>query len=331
MVRIAINGFGRIGRQFFKAAWNRRNEDIEIVAINDLMPTNVLAYTLRYDSVHGKWDHNIDSRENELIIDNHSIKVFKERDPSLLPWRDLNIDIVIEATGFFTKKEKALKHIDAGARKVLITAPSDDADFTVIKGVNEHLYDKSKHVIISNGSCTTNAVAPTIKVLDDNFGIEHAFISTIHAYTSTQSTVDRADPKHLERGRAAAVNIVPTTTGASKAVVKVLPHLNGRINAMAFRVPVVNGSIVEINALVKKETTKEYLNWLFKEVSKYHLNGVLGYSDEPLVSTDIINSPLSGIVAGLHTVVNGRNVRVLVWYDNEWGYSNRLVDIVKIL
>ena len=331
MVRIAINGFGRIGRQFFKAAWERRNEGIEIVAINDLMALESLAYLLRHDSVYGSWGHEIRVDGNSLVVDNQYIPMYSERDPSMLPWRDLGVEVVVEATGVFTKKEKASKHIDAGARKVLITAPSDDADFTIIKGANEHLYDKSRHVIISNGSCTTNAVTPTLKVLDDNFGVEYAFISTIHAYTATQSTVDRADPKHLERGRAAAVNIVPTTTGASRAVVKALPHLTGRITAIAYRVPVVNGSVVEINATLKRNTTRDYVNWLYGEVSKYHLKGILGYSDEPLVSTDIIGNPLSGIVSGLHTEVKDNKVRVVVWYDNEWGYSNRLVDVVKLL
>ena len=330
-MRIAINGFGRIGRQFFKAAWERRQEGIEIVAINDLMPTTTLAYLLRHDSVHGTWNHEVIAKEKELVIDGTSIPVYSEKDPLNLPWRQLGVEIVIEATGLFTKREKAIRHIEAGARKVLITAPSDDADFTIIKGVNEHLYNRQRHVVVSNGSCTTNAVTPTLKVLDDNFGIDYAFITTTHAYTATQSTVDRANTKHLERGRAAAVNIVPTTTGASKAVVKAMPHLAGKITAMALRVPVVNGSIVQINAILQRETNRDYLNWLFKQVAQYHLKGVLGYTDEPLVSTDIIHNPLSGIISGLHTDVKGNKARVLVWYDNEWGYSNRLVDVAKLL
>ncbi len=331
MVRVAINGFGRIGRQFFKAAWERRNEGIEIVAINDIGNLENLAYLLKYDSVFGKWNHEVKVENNHLVVDGVKIKFVKEPHPELLPWRDLNVEVVVESSGRFTKRNDAAKHLEAGARKVLITAPSDDADFTIIKGVNEHLYDKEKHVIISNGSCTTNAVTPTIKVLDDNFGIEYAFVSTIHAYTATQGIVDRPDPKHIERGRAAAVNIVPTSTGASKAVVKALPHLKGKIIAMAYRVPVVNGSVVEINAILKRTTTKEEVNWLFKEVSKYHLKGVLGYSDMPLVSTDIIGSSFSGIISGKHTHVDGNKVRIVVWYDNEWGYSNRLVDVLKLL
>jgi len=329
MVRIAINGFGRIGRQFLRALL-LRNEDIEVVAINDLVDPNNLAYLFKHDSVY-KDNFDVKVEGNQLLINGKRINIYSEKDPHLLPWRDLNIDVVVEATGFFTKKQDALKHIDAGARKVLITAPSDDADFTIIKGVNEHLYKRDKHVVISNGSCTTNAVTPTLKVIDDNYGVEYAMITTVHAYTSTQGIIDKPS-RHWERGRAAAVNIVPTSTGASRAVVKALPHLNGKISAIALRVPVVNGSIVEINALLSRETNKNHVNWLFSEVSKYHLKGILGYTDELLVSTDIIRNSLSGIISGQHTeVINGKLLRVLVWYDNEWGYSNRLIDIIKIL
>lgn len=329
MVRVAINGFGRIGRMVFRAGFN--HPYIEFVAINDLTHPSVLAYFLKHDSVYRGLDKTVSWTDNSLIVENREIPVFSEKDPEKLPWKSLNVDIVVESTGFFTHRDGAVKHLKAGANKVLITAPAKNPDITIVKGVNENWYDANKHFIISNASCTTNAVAPVLKVLNDNFKVKRAFFITNHAYTSTQALVDRANPR-LTRGRAAAINIIPTTTGASKAVEEVIPELKGKIKAMAYRVPVPTGSVVDITAEVEKPTTIEQLNWLFSEVSRYHLRGVLEFTTEELVSSDIIGNPHSAIFEANHTqVLDGTLVKLVAWYDNEWGYSNRVIDVITLL
>ncbi len=329
MIRVAINGFGRIGRMVFRAGY--KDPEIDFVAINDLTDTRTLAHLLKYDSVHGRFDGEVGFTENSLIINGKEIKVFAERDPEKLPWKELNVDVVVESTGFFTKRELAAKHLSAGAKKVLISAPSPDADITIVKGVNEHVYDKEKHHVISNASCTTNCLAPIVKVLNDNFSVIHGFMTTIHAYTSNQKIVD--GPHHdLRRARHAAINLVPTTTGATKAVELVIPELRGRLRGMAIRAPVADGSIVIFDCKIGKQVSVEEVNNLFKNVSKYHLKGVLDYTEEPVVSTDIIGNPHSTIFdSSLTKVIDGNLVQVVGWYDNEWGYSCRMIDILKIL
>ncbi|MEM4336983.1 MAG: type I glyceraldehyde-3-phosphate dehydrogenase [Candidatus Woesearchaeota archaeon] len=329
MIRVAINGFGRIGRQILQAGIN--DPEIEWVAVNDLTDTKTLAYLLKYDSVQQRETKDVVAEEDSIIVNGKKILVFAEKDPEKLPWAKLNIDIVIESTGFFTERAGAEKHIKAGAKKVLISAPSKDADISVVMGVNEHLL-KAEHKIISNCSCTTNAAAPLAKVINDNFLIEKGFIITSHAYTATQKLVDAPDSKDLRRGRSAAVNIVPSTTGAAEAVVQTIPELKGKLDGFALRVPVPTGSIVTLVAIVKKATTKEELNWLFGEVSKYHMKGIVQYVNEPIVSTDIIHNPHSCIFDSLLTKVTDNNlVSVTAWYDNEWGYSCRMVDMIKKL
>lgn len=329
MVRVAINGFGRIGRQVLQAGIN--DPDIEWVAINDLTDTKTLAYLLKYDSVHGISKYGVESADGGIIVAGKLIKVFAEKDPEKLPWKDLGIDVVVESTGLFTNKEGASKHIKAGAKKVLISAPAKGVDITIVKGVNEHLYNKDKHHIISNASCTTNCLAPIVKVLNDNFGVVHGFMTTVHAYTADQRLVD-APHKDLRRARSAAVSTVPTTTGAAKTVGEVIPELKGKLDGLALRVPVPDGSITDFVCELKKEVTIEEINTLFKNVSQHHLKGVIQYSEEPLVSADIIHNNHSAIFdSALTMVMDGKFVKVIAWYDNEWGYSNRMVDMVKIL
>lgn len=328
-VRVAINGFGRIGRAVFKIGFE--DKDIEFVALNDLVPPDNLAYLLKYDSVYGIWNHQVEVKNGNLSIDGKVIKVLSERDPAKLPWKDLGVDIVVESTGFFTDVNDARKHLEAGARKVLVSAPTKNGGKMIVKGVNEHTYDKSKDDIVNIGSCTTNCTAPVVKVLNDNFKVKHGFLTTVHAYTSTQGLVDKPSKK-WRRGRAAAYNIVPTTTGAAKSVVEVIPELKGRFDGIALRVPVLCGSISDIVCEVEKEVTVEEVNTLFKNVSQYHLKGVLEYTEEELVSSDIIGNPHSSIVDGKMTrVIDGHQVKVLAWYDNEWGFSTRLVEILKLL
>ncbi len=326
-MKVAINGFGRIGRQVFRIGFEK---GIEFVAINDLTDAKTLAHLLKYDSVHGKWNHNVEARDNVLVVDGKEIPIFAEKDPEKLPWKDYNVDVVIESTGRFRTRELASKHLKAGAKKVIITAPAEDPDITIVKGVNEHLYDPEKHHIISNASCTTNCLAPIIKVLNDNFGVNRAFMVTVHSYTNDQRILDLPH-KDLRRARAAAMNIIPTTTGASKAVEKVIPELKGKLDGMAMRVPTFDGSIIYLVAELKRETSKEEINWLFNQVSQYHLKCVLQYTEEPLVSTDIINNPHSSIFDASLTEVKGNMVRIVAWYDNEYGYSNRVVDIIPIV
>lgn len=329
MVRVAINGFGRIGRQVLQAGIN--DPDIEWVAINDLTDTKTLAYLLKYDSVHGISKYSVESADGGIIVAGKLIKVFAEKDPEKLPWKDLGIDVVVESTGLFTNKEGASKHIKAGAKKVLISAPAKGVDITIVKGVNEHLYNKDKHHIISNASCTTNCLAPIVKVLNDNFGVVHGFMTTVHAYTADQRLVD-APHKDLRRARSAAVSTVPTTTGAAKTVGEVIPELKGKLDGLALRVPVPDGSITDFVCELKKEVTIEEINTLFKNVSQHHLKGIIQYSEDPLVSADIIHNNHSAIFdSALTMVMDGKFVKVIAWYDNEWGYSNRMVDMVKIL
>lgn len=329
MVRVAINGFGRIGRQILQAGINE--PAIEWVAVNDLTDTKTLAYLMKYDSVQPRETKDVKADADGIIVNGKKILVFAEKDPEKLPWKRLNIDIVIESSGFFTDRDGAMKHIKAGAKKVLISAPAKNPDFSVVKGVNDNLL-KKEHVIVSNASCTTNCAAPLTKVINDNFGIEKAFMITSHAYTATQKLVDAPDPKDMRRGRNAAVNMVPSTTGAAEAVVLTIPELKGKLDGFAIRVPVPTGSIITLVSLVKKPTTKENVNWLFSQVAQYHMKGVLQYTEEPLVSTDIIHNPNSCVFdAGLTKVTDGNLVSVTGWYDNEWGYSCRMVDVLKLM
>ena len=325
-MKVAINGFGRIGRMIFRAA--QKEEEIEFVAINDLTNTENLAYLLKYDSAHGKFNGYINFDENNLIVNGKKIPVYKEKDPEKLPWKELNVDIVIESTGFFRTKELASKHLKAGAKKVLLSAPGKEVDLTIVKGVNEHLYNKNEHHIISNASCTTNNIAPVIKVLNDNYGVEKVFFVTVHSYTADQRLVD-APHKDFRRGRSAATNIVPTTTGAAIAVEEVIPELKNKIVGHAIRVPTVDGSITDINVILKRTVTEEEIKTLFKNVSNYHLKGVLQYTEEPIVSSDIISTTYSSIVDGKMIRVKDNVVKILTWYDNEYGYSNRMVDLIK--
>lgn len=329
MIKVAINGFGRIGRQVLQAGIN--DSEIEWVAVNDLTDTKTLAHLLKYDSVHGKSKYSVEVTNEGIIVAGKFIKVFAEKDPEKLPWKDLEIDVVVESTGFFTDRQGAEKHLKAGAKKVLISAPGKDVDITIVKGVNEHYYDKKKHNVISNASCTTNCLAPIVKVLNDNFGVVHGFMTTVHAYTADQRLVD-APHKDLRRARHATLSTIPTTTGAAKTVGEVIPELKGKLDGLALRVPVPDGSITDFVCEVKKDVTIEEINKLFKSVSMHHLKGVLEYTEEPIVSVDVIHNNNSVIFdAGLTMVMDKRFVKVIGWYDNEWGYSCRVVDVIKIL
>ena len=329
MVRVAINGFGRIGRQVLEAGINEPS--IEWVAVNDLTDTKTLAHLLKYDSVYGISQNRIEAKEHALVVNGKEILVFAEKDPANLPWKKLKIDVVVESTGMFTDREGAMVHLKSGARKVLISAPAKNPDITIVKGVNEHLYNKERHSIVSNASCTTNCLAPIVKVLNDNFGVARGYMLTVHAYTADQRLVD-APHKDLRRARAAAINLIPTTTGAAKAVAEVIPELKGKLDGIAIRAPVPCGSIATFTAELKKNATVERINWLFREVSKYHLKGVLQYADEPIVSRDIVGNPHSCIFDSACTnVIDGNLVSVTGWYDNEWGYSKRMVDVLKLL
>jgi glyceraldehyde 3-phosphate dehydrogenase len=329
MVRVAINGFGRIGRMVFQAGF--QDPAIEWVAINDITDTKTLAHLLKFDSVHGRFEGTVSFTDHALIVNGKEIVVLAERDPEKLPWGKMNVDVVVESTGFFTEREGAQKHLNAGAKKVLISAPAKNPDITIVKGVNEHLYDKARHNIISNASCTTNCLAPMVKVLNDNFGITHGFMNTAHAYTADQRLVD-APHKDLRRARSAAISIIPTTSGAATAVAEVIPELKGKLDGIALRIPVPDGSVVDFVCELKKDSSIEEINKLFKDVSGFHLKGIIEYSEEPLVSSDIIHNSNSCIFDALSTnVIDKRFVKVLGWYDNEWGYSCRMVDVIKII
>ena len=326
-VRVGINGFGRIGRNFFRAI-KERGSDIEVVAVNDLTDNHTLAHLLKYDSVLGRLDADVEYDDESITVDGKKIIVTAERDPKDLKWGEQNVDIVIESTGFFTDAEAAKAHLDAGAKKVIISAPAKNEDATFVVGVNHTDYDPAKHNIISNASCTTNCLAPLAKALKDGLGIEKGLMTTIHAYTGDQRLHD-APHRDLRRARAAAVNIVPTSTGAAKAVSLVLPELKGKLDGFAMRVPVITGSATDLTFTAPRETTVEEVNKIVKEAAAGELKGVLSYSEEPLVSTDIVTDPHPSIFDAGLTKVIGDQVKVVSWYDNEWGYSNQLVNLTE--
>jgi glyceraldehyde 3-phosphate dehydrogenase len=328
--RIGINGFGRIGRNYFRAAL-AQGADIEIVAVNDLTSPEALAHLLKYDSVGGRLKETVEVKDGNIVVNGNVIKVLAERDPANLPWGELGVDIVIESTGFFTKAAAAQKHIDAGAKKVLISAPASDEDITIVMGVNDGLYDPENHHIISNASCTTNCLGPLAKVVNDEFGIERGLMTTVHAYTADQNLQD-GPHNDLRRARAAAINMVPTSTGAAKAIGLVLPELKGKLDGYAIRVPVPTGSATDLTVTVSRETTVEEVNAALKKASESEaLQGFLTYTDEPIVSSDIVGDPASSIFDSGLTKVIGNQVKVVSWYDNEWGYSNRLVDLTELV
>jgi len=334
-VRVGINGFGRIGRNFFRAVL-AQGTDIEVVGINDLTSNDVLAHMLKYDSVLGRLDAQVSFDDNNLIVNGKAIRATAEADPAQLPWGELGADIVIESTGRFTKAEDARKHVDAGAKKVIISAPATCEDITIVLGVNDDKYDPAKHTIISNASCTTNCVAPMTKVLLDNFGIVKGLMTTIHAYTTEQQLLDqialtRKGTVNLRRARAAGINIVPTTTGAAKATSLVIPEVKGKLDGMAFRVPVPTGSVTDLVVDLEREVTKEEVNAAYKAAAEGPLKGILVYTEDEIVSSDIVNTAPSCTIDASLTMVNGNQVKVVGWYDNEWGYSNRLVDLALLV
>ncbi|MGE7883337.1 glyceraldehyde-3-phosphate dehydrogenase [Bacillus sp. NPDC094077] len=329
MTRVAINGFGRIGRMVFRQAI--KESAFEIVAINASYPSETLAHLIKYDTVHGKFDGTVEAFEDHLLVDGKMIRLLNNRDPKELPWKDLGVEVVIEATGKFNSKEKAILHVEAGAKKVILTAPGKNEDVTIVVGVNEDQLDITKHTVISNASCTTNCLAPVVKVLDEQFGIENGLMTTVHAYTNDQKNIDNPH-KDLRRARACGQSIIPTTTGAAKALAKVLPHLNGKLHGMALRVPTPNVSLVDLVVDVKRDVTVEAINEAFKTVANGALKGIVEFSEEPLVSIDFNTNTHSAIIDGLSTMVMGdRKVKVLAWYDNEWGYSRRVVDLVTLV
>jgi len=329
-IKIGINGFGRIGRNFYRASY--QDPALDIVAANDITDPKTLAHLLKYDSVLGILEGDIQASEDSIIVNDKKIKVLSERDPGNLPWKELGVSVVIEATGLFRKRQDAIKHIEqGGAEKVIISAPAIEPDTTVVLGVNEETYDPENHHIISNASCTTNCLAPVVKVLHQEFGIEKAFMTTIHAYTNDQALLDMPH-KDLRRARAAAVSQIPTTTGAAKAVGLVIPELEGKIDGIAIRVPTANVSVVDLVALLKKNAAAEEVNESFKKASEGTLKGILQYTEEPLVSVDFMANPHSAIVDSLFTRITDENlVKVLAWYDNEWGYSCRMKDLIKYI
>ncbi|NPA27981.1 MAG: type I glyceraldehyde-3-phosphate dehydrogenase [Epsilonproteobacteria bacterium] len=331
MKKVAINGLGRIGKMVLWNYFTTEQDDIEIVIANGGSGTpEDLAYMLKFDSVHGRFPAVVESSEDSLIINGQEIKIINERDPAKLPWE--GIDIVLECTGKFTKREDAAKHLEAGAKKVLISAPAKNEDITIVFGVNENLYDNSKHHIISNASCTTNSLAPVMKVLVNKFGVESAHVTTTHAYTSSQVTIDRKKPGKHRRGRAAAINIIPTTTGAAKATTKVIPELEGKMSAMALRVPVPDVAITEIVANLSKEVTAQEVNSALEEAARGDMKGILDVSYEEFVSSDLIGNPHSSIVDALLTeVVDKKMVKIMTWYDNEFGYATRLFDLARLV
>ena len=328
-VRVGINGFGRIGRNVLRAALG--NSNIEVAAVNDITDAETLAYLLKNDSVHGRLDADVAAGDGELKVGSQSIKVCAERDPGKLPWKDLGVSLVVESTGLFASKDKASAHIDAGAKKVLISAPAKGVDLTVVYGVNHDAYDAAKHDVISNASCTTNCLAPVAKVLNDSFGIDHGLMTTVHSYTNDQRILDLPH-SDLRRARAAALSMIPTTTGAAKAVGLVLPELNGKLDGMAVRVPTPNTSLVDLTAVMKKDVTADEINAAVKAAADGPLKGVLRYSEDPIVSIDINHTSESSIFdSPLTKVLEGRMVKVLSWYDNEWGFSNRMVDMIQLI
>ncbi|MBB6416838.1 type I glyceraldehyde-3-phosphate dehydrogenase [Streptomyces sp. AK010] len=325
-IRVGINGFGRIGRNYFRALLEQ-GADIEIVAVNDLGDTATTAHLLKYDTILGRLKQEVTHTADTITVGGKTIKVLAERNPADIPWGELGVDIVIESTGIFTKKADAEKHIAGGAKKVLISAPAKDEDVTIVMGVNQDKYDPAKHHVISNASCTTNCVAPMAKVLDENFGIVKGLMTTVHAYTNDQRILDFPH-KDLRRARAAAENIIPTTTGAAKATALVLPQLKGKLDGIAMRVPVPTGSVTDLVLELSREVTKEEVNAAFQKAAEGELKGILEYTEDPIVSSDIVNAPASCTFdSSLTMVQEGKSVKVIGWYDNEWGYSNRLVDL----
>ncbi|HDY67342.1 hypothetical protein LCGC14_1008440 [marine sediment metagenome] len=328
-IKVGINGFGRIGRNVYRVIAKRKN--IDVLAINDLADAKTLAYLLKYDSVHGKFEGNIEAKDNSIVVNGKEIKLVKEKDPAKLPWKDLGVEVVIESTGIFTKRSDCEKHLEAGARKVILSAPSKDKlDATIVIGVNTNDL-KSEHKIVSNASCTTNCLATLAKTINDNFKIEKGLMTTIHAYTNDQRVTDLMH-SDLRRARAAAINIIPTTTGAAKAIGEVIPELKGKLDGMSMRVPVANGSVTDLVALVKKRVSIEDINNVMKAAANNELKGILEYCEDPIVSSDIIDNEHSCIFDARSTyVVDGNLIKVIGWYDNEWGYSNRMVDLIELI
>jgi len=329
-IKVGINGFGRIGRLLYRAAIER-NANIDFVAVNDLADAKILAHLLKYDSVHGRFNGTVEAKDNKLIVNGKELKVLSQRDPALLPWKDLGVYLAVESTGLFRDRASASKHLQAGAKKVLISAPAGDPDITIVLGVNDQLYDHEKHNILSNASCTTNCLAPTAKVLNDNFGLKTGLMTTAHAYTNDQKVQDLVH-KDLRRARAAAVNIIPTTTGAAKAVGLVLPECAGKLNGIALRVPTADVSIVDLVAILEKEATAEEINAAFKKAAEGELKGILEYTEDPIVSSDVLHSTYSAVFDAQSTMVigdKGNFVKVLSWYDNEWGFSCRMVELIE--
>jgi glyceraldehyde 3-phosphate dehydrogenase len=326
-IKIGINGFGRIGRLVFRAILERNDTDFDVVAVNDLTDAKTLAHLFKYDSVHGRFPGEVRAEGNDLIINGDRFQVLSEKDPAKLPWGDLGVDVVVESTGRFTARDQAALHLQGGAKKVVISAPATKPDATIVLGVNDDQL-AAEHEVVSNASCTTNCLAPMVKVLDDAFGVEHGMMTTIHAYTADQNLQD-APHKDLRRARAAALSIIPTTTGAAKAVGEVLPHLNGKLDGFSLRVPVPDGSLTDFTAVLRGTPSVEEINAAFRAAAEGALEGILEYSDEPLVSTDIVHNAHSCIFDSLSTMAMGNTVKVVGWYDNEWGYANRTVDLVK--
>ncbi len=328
-IRIGINGFGRIGRMAFRAMLDKKG--VEVVAVNDITDAKTLAHLLKHDSVHGSLKHQVKAEGNQIMLDGHALRVLAERDPAKLPWKELKVDVVIESTGLFTARDKAALHLSAGARKVVISAPADGVDVTLCMGVNQEAYDPAKHDIISNASCTTNCLAPIAKVLHENFGIVHGLMTTVHSYTSDQMLHD-GPHKDLRRARAAALSMVPTSTGAAKAIGLVLPMLKGKLDGIAIRVPTPNVSVVDLTAVVERDADESTVNAAMKKAAEGELRGILAYSDEPLVSVDFNGNPNSSIFDAPLTKVMGKSlVKIFSWYDNEWGYSNRLADVTAFV
>jgi glyceraldehyde 3-phosphate dehydrogenase len=329
-VKIGVNGFGRIGRNFFRAV-HQKGADVEFVGVNDITDAATLAHLLKYDSVLGTYAGDVRASDNGITVDGTELRVFAERDPANLPWKELGAEIVIESTGLFTSREKAAAHLEAGAQKVIISAPAKGEDLTVVLGVNDDQYDPANHHVISNASCTTNCVAPMAKVLDDAFGLEQGFMTTIHAYTNDQQILDLPH-KDLRRARAAAINIIPTTTGAAKATGLVLTHLKGKLDGISMRVPVPDGSVTDLVATLGREVSIDDVNQAFRAASESGpLAGKLVYTEDPIVSSDIVGTPASCTFDAMSTMTMGRMAKIVGWYDNEWGYSNRLVDLVELV
>lgn len=324
-VRVGINGFGRIGRLFLRAALSRK-ADIEVVGVNDLNEPSILAHLFKYDSVHGTWPGEVRTTSDGLEIDGHVVRVLSQKDPGELPWRELGVEVVVESTGRFTDRAGATRHLDAGARKVLISAPGKDPDVTVVLGVNEADYDPERHHIVSMASCTTNCLAPLAKVIMDSYGIEQGFMSTVHAYTNDQVILDFPH-RDLRRARAAAESIIPTTTGAARAIGLVIPELKGKLDGVAFRVPVPDGSLLDLTVLLAREASVAEINEVVRQAAAGPMAGILEYTEDPIVSRDIVGNPHSCIFDATSTMVLGRQAKLVAWYDNEWGYSNRLVDL----